>query len=135
MKRLTSSLKNEIIQTVKNKERYTAYFSIVFFVINENFHSGWQTDKIVRLFRKKSNYSLQKNSFMKSYTLMEKREIEEQTNSLFLYQLLYLQEKMISYGKLKANEEFTKGTKPNFSISTSSFLPIHKSIHTEIRSP
>jgi hypothetical protein len=40
---------------------------------------------------------------------------------------------MISYGKLKANEEFTKGTKPNFSISTSSFLPIHKSIHTEIR--
>jgi hypothetical protein len=35
--RLTSSLKNEIIQTVKNKERYTAYYfnRTLCFVIND----------------------------------------------------------------------------------------------------
>jgi hypothetical protein len=45
---------------------------------------------------------------MKSYTLMENGKVEEQTNSLFLYHYFTYKEKMISYGKLKANEEFTK---------------------------
>jgi glycosyltransferase involved in cell wall biosynthesis len=67
--------KNEIIQTVKNKERYTAYYfnRTLCFVIND-YTTGWQTDKIVRLFRKEKPTTLYKKQFMKSYTLMEKRE-------------------------------------------------------------
>jgi ADP-heptose:LPS heptosyltransferase len=115
--RLTSSLKNEIIQTVQNKGSYTAYyFNRTFMFCNKRLHySGWQTDKIIRLFRKeKANYSLQKTVHEKLHT---NGKVGKLKNKLIHYSYTdysSYKEKMISYGKLKANEEFTKGTKPNF---------------------
>jgi glycosyltransferase involved in cell wall biosynthesis len=58
--RLNPALKNEIIQTIHNKARYTAYyFNHTFMLANEKLNfSGWQTDKIIRLFRNKKCYLL-----------------------------------------------------------------------------
>jgi len=115
--RLTPALKNEIIQTIQNKASDTAYyFNRTFMFCNKKLHySGWQTDKIIRLFRKeKASYSLQKTVHEKLQTT---GNIGKLKNKLVHYSYTdypSYKEKMISYGKLKANEEFTKGTKPNF---------------------
>jgi ADP-heptose:LPS heptosyltransferase len=115
--RLTSSLKNEIIQTIQSKGKYTAYyFNRSFMFCNKRLHySGWQTDKIIRLFRKeKAHYSLQKTVHEKLNT---NGNVGKLKNKLIHYSYTdysSYREKMISYGKLKANEEFTKGTNPNF---------------------
>jgi glycosyltransferase involved in cell wall biosynthesis len=115
--RLTPALKNEIIQTIQNNARYTAYyFNRTFMFTNKQLHySGWQTDKIIRLFRKeKASYSLQKTVHEK---LNATGEIGKLKNKLVHYSYtdyFSYKEKMIRYGKLKANEELTKGTKPNF---------------------
>jgi ADP-heptose:LPS heptosyltransferase len=115
--RLTSSLKNEIIQTIQSKGKYTAYyFNRTFMFCNKRLHySGWQTDKIIRLFRKeKAHYSLQKTVHEKLNT---NGNVGKLKNKLIHYSYTdysSYKEKMISYGKLKANEEFTKGTNPNF---------------------
>jgi glycosyltransferase involved in cell wall biosynthesis len=56
------ALKTEIIQTVKIK-RYTAYyFNRTFMFCDKRLHYSWQTDKIVRLFRKKSQPTLYKKT-------------------------------------------------------------------------
>jgi glycosyltransferase involved in cell wall biosynthesis len=115
--RLTPALKNEIIQTIQNKASDTAYyFNRTFMFCNKKLHySGWQTDKIIRLFRKeKASYSLQKTVHEK---LQATGEIGKLKNKLIHHSYtdyLSYKEKMIRYGKLKANEEFTKGIKPNF---------------------
>jgi ADP-heptose:LPS heptosyltransferase len=115
--RLTTSLKKEIIQTIQNKTLYTAYyFNRTFMFCNKKLHySGWQTDKIIRLFRKeKATYSLHKTVHEK---LLTNGTIGKLKNKLVHYSYtdyFSYKEKMISYGKLKANEEFTRGTKPNF---------------------
>ncbi|MFQ3174677.1 MAG: glycosyltransferase involved in cell wall biosynthesis [Flavobacterium sp.] len=115
--RLTPELKNEVIQTIDNKTRYKAYyFNRTFRFANKQLHySGWQTDKIIRLFRKDhANYSLQKTVHEK---LQVTGEIGKLKNKLLHYSYtdyFSYKEKMIRYGKLKAKEEFTKGTKPNF---------------------
>jgi glycosyltransferase involved in cell wall biosynthesis len=115
--RLTSSLKNEIIQTIQSKERYTAYyFNRTFMFCNKRLHySGWQTDKIIRLFRKdEGNYSLQKTVHEKLHTTGETGRLKNKLIHYSYTDYFSYKEKMINYGKLKANEEFTKGTKPNF---------------------
>jgi hypothetical protein len=66
--------KNEIIQTVKIK-RYTAYYfnRTLCFVINDYTTVGKQI-KSSDFSEKKANLLFTKKQFMKSYTLMEKRE-------------------------------------------------------------
>jgi len=115
--RLTPALKDEIIQTIQNKAEFTSYyFKRTFMFANEKLHfSGWQTDKIIRLFRKENaTYSLQKTVHEKLNTI---GNIGKLNNSLIHHSYtdyFNYKKKMFHYGKLKANEEFIKGTKPNF---------------------
>ncbi|SDX25459.1 glycosyltransferase family 2 protein [Flavobacterium degerlachei] len=115
--RLTPALKDEIIQTIQNKAEFNSYyFKRTFMFANEKLHfSGWQTDKIIRLFRKENTtYSLQKTVHEKLNTVgdigkLNNRLIHYSYTDYFSYK-----EKMTRYGKLKASEEFIKGTKPHF---------------------
>ncbi|EIA08278.1 glycosyltransferase family 2 protein [Flavobacterium frigoris] len=114
--RLTPALKNEIIQTIQNKAKFTAYyFKRTFMFANEKLlFSGWQTDKIIRLFRKENaSYSLQKTVHEKLNTAgdigkLKNNLIHHSYSDYFSYK-----EKMVRYGQLKAHEELIKGTKPN----------------------
>jgi hypothetical protein len=54
--------KNEIIQTVKNKEIYGLLFQSYFMFCDKRLHYSWQTDKIVRLFRKEKPITLYKKT-------------------------------------------------------------------------
>jgi glycosyltransferase involved in cell wall biosynthesis len=115
--RLTTCLKNEIIQTIQNKAIYTAYyFNRTFMFANKQLHySGWQTDKIIRLFRKESaTYSLEKTVHEKLHTIGKIGKLKNKLVHYSYTDYFSYKEKMISYGKLKANEAFTKGTEPNF---------------------
>ncbi|MGO4818020.1 glycosyltransferase family 2 protein [Flavobacterium sp. W22_SRS_FP1] len=115
--RLTPALKNEIIQTIQNKASDTAYyFNRSFMFCNKQlYYSGWQTDKIIRLFRKENaSYSLQKTVHEKLQTTGNIGKLKNKLVHYSYTDYSSYKEKMISYGKLKANEEFTKGTKPNF---------------------
>lgn len=115
--RLTPILKTEIIQTIQNKKSHSAYyFSRAFMFGNKHlYYSGWQTDKIIRLFRKENaTYSLQKTVHEKLHTTGEIGKLKNKLIHYSYTDYFSYREKMIRYGKLKANEEFTKGTKPNF---------------------
>jgi glycosyltransferase involved in cell wall biosynthesis len=115
--RLTPALRNEVIQTIDNKASYTAYyFNRTFMFRNKKLHySGWQTDKIIRLFRKdQAHYSPHKTVHEKLQAIGEIGKLKNKLIHYSYTDYLSYKEKMIRYGKLKANEEFTKGTKPNF---------------------
>src|SRR3970040_2827910 len=115
--RLSPSLKNEIIQTIQNKPRFNAYyFNRTFMFANRQLrYSGWQTDKIIRLFRRENeHYSLQKTVHEKIKTTGEIGKLKNKLLHFSYKDYSSYKEKMILYGKLKANEEFTKGTNPNY---------------------
>jgi glycosyltransferase involved in cell wall biosynthesis len=115
--RLTPALKNEIIETIQNKASDTAYyFNRTFMYCNKKLHySGWQTDKIIRLFKKeKASYNLQKTVHEKLQTTGKIGKLKNKVVHYSYTDYSSYKEKMISYGKMKANEEFTEGTKPNF---------------------
>lgn len=115
--RLTPELKNEILYTITNNETYTAFLFYRTFMFQNtilNF-SGWQTDKIFRLFHK---------SFAK-YTrerlVHEKLNVDGKIgilkNKLIHYSYSDFESykaKMINYGKFKAQEKFIKKLKPFF---------------------
>jgi glycosyltransferase involved in cell wall biosynthesis len=115
--RISTELKDEIIETVTQKEGQSAYFfDRTFMFKNKKLHfSGWQTDKIFRLFQKdKGHYATQKIVHEK---LIVKGTIGKLKNKLihFSYKdYCSYKQKMILYGKLKAQEELNKGTQPNF---------------------
>ena len=115
--RISTELKDEIIETVTQKEGQSAYFfDRTFMFKNKKLHfSGWQTDKIFRLFQKdKAHYATQKIVHEK---LIVKGTIGKLKNKLihFSYKdYCSYKQKMILYGKLKAQEELNKGTQPNF---------------------
>jgi ADP-heptose:LPS heptosyltransferase len=115
--RLTPELHKEIIQTIQQKDALSAYYMYRTFMFENkklNF-SGWQTDKIIRLFQNdKALYSEQKIVHEK---LNVTGEIGKLKNKLIHYSYnnySSYKQKMIVYGKLKAKEEFAKGTNPNF---------------------
>lgn len=113
--RLTSDLKNEIIDTIAKNADINAYlFFRKFMYKNKPLHfSGWQTDKIFRLFRKdKARYTLKR-------LVHEKLDVEGRIgffeNKLIHYSYSDFESykrKMIAYGKLKAKEKFLIGFKP-----------------------
>lgn len=115
--RLGSELKDEIIEIIHQKESHSAYYFYRTFMFKATklHFSGWQTDKIFRLFQKdKAHYALQKIVHEK---LIVNGSIGKLKNKLIHYSYKdysSYKQKMILYGKLKAKEEFSKGTQPHF---------------------
>ena len=114
--RFTEALKDEVIETIQQKDASTAYLfyrTFMFENVKLNF-SGWQTDKIFRLFRKdKAHYTTERLVHEK---LTVEGKIGKLKNKLIHFSYTDYQSykgKMESYGKFKAKEEFFKGVNPN----------------------
>lgn len=115
--RLTPELKGEIIETINSSDDVSAYlFYRKFFFKGKELHfSGWQTDRIFRLFKKdKARYTYKR-------LVHEKLDVEGRIgifkNKLIHYSYadyVSYERKMVTYGKLKAREKFLVGFKPNF---------------------
>lgn len=113
--RLTPDLKIEILETVDRDEDISAYlFYRKFYFKNKILRfSGWQTDRIYRLFKKdKCRYTHRR-------LVHEKLDVQGNV-ALFKNKLIHYsyadynsyKGKMIAYGKLKAMEKFQIGFKP-----------------------
>ncbi len=115
--RLTPELKEEIIATVNLSETSNAYlFPRLFMFQHKILHfSGWQTDKIFRLFNKKfAKYTSER-------LVHEKLDVQGGIgclkNKLIHYSYSDFESykgKMRTYGKLKAQEKFNKKINPSF---------------------
>lgn len=115
--RLTDELKDEIIETIQRKDAKSAYLFYRIFIFENrklNF-SGWQTDKIFRLFQKdKARYTTERLVHEK---LTVDGSIGKLKNKLIHFSYTDYESykgKMESYGKFKAKEEYLKGVNPNF---------------------
>jgi len=115
--RLTPELKEEIIQTINQDTDVSAYlFYRKFFFKRKVLHfSGWQTDRIFRLFKKdKARYTYKR-------LVHEKLDVEGKI-SILKHKLIHYsysdynsyKNKMVTYGRLKAQEKFMSGFKPTF---------------------
>lgn len=113
--RLTPELKAEIIETIENDSDYSAYlfYRKFFFKGRELYFSGWQTDRIFRLFKKdKARYTYKR-------LVHEKLDVDGKIGT-FHHKLIHFSYadyesyklKMITYGKLKAKEKMMIGFKP-----------------------
>jgi len=115
--RLTPELKNEIEETIQKKDALSAYLFYRTFIFEDQKlrFSGWQTDKIFRLFHKdKARYTTERLVHEK---LTVTGAIGKLKNKLIHFSYTDYETykgKMVSYGKFKAKEEFLKGVKPNF---------------------
>lgn len=114
--RITSELKTEIIEKVKNPKTIIAYKFPRKFVFQNKMlkYSGLQTDYIFRLF--KNGFA----HYKQNRTVHEQLEIKGTTETLSNFMLHYsfsdytsYKKKTEHYAKLKAKELFTKGKKPS----------------------
>lgn len=117
--RLTPELKNEILYTIENNKTHTAFlFYRTFMFKNTVLHfSGWQTDKIFRLFHK--NFAKYTNERLVHEKLKVEGSVGILKNKLIHYSYSDFESykaKMINYGKFKAQEKFKKNLKPSFWI-------------------
>jgi heptosyltransferase-2 len=115
--RFTPELKDEVIDIIQQKKAMSAYLFYRTFIFEDkklNF-SGWQTDKIFRLFQKdKAQYTTERLVHEK---LTVSGSIGKLRNKLIHFSYTdydSYKAKMVSYGKFKAKEEFLKGIQPNF---------------------
>lgn len=115
--RLTPALKSEIISTINDANAASAYLVYRIFMFKKrklNF-SGWQTDKIFRLFDKsKCRYNEERKVHEK---LIVKGSIATLKNKIIHFSYSSYKDykqKMYNYGILKADEKFKKGLKPYF---------------------
>ncbi|MDY0986476.1 glycosyltransferase family 2 protein [Flavobacterium sp. CFBP9031] len=115
--RLTPELKSEIVTAINAENAASAYFIYRIFMFKEhrlNF-SGWQTDKIFRLFNKsKCRYNEERTVHEK---LIVNGPIATLKNKIIHFSYSSYEDyksKMYNYGILKANEKFAKGIKPYF---------------------
>ncbi len=115
--KFTPELKEEVIQTIQLKKTSSAYLFYRTFMFEDKKldFSGWQTDKIFRLFKKsKARYVTERLVHEK---LTVNGKISKLKNKLIHFSYTdydSYKAKMISYGKFKAIEEFNKGVRPNF---------------------
>lgn len=113
--RLTPGLKLEIIETINSKNPQSAYLVYRTFIFkNVKLHfSGWQTDKIFRLFNKtKCRYA---EELFVHEKLNVSGEIGKMKNKIIHFSYSdynNYKNKMRSYGILKAKEKKIKGLKP-----------------------
>jgi len=112
---ITPKLKVEILSTINNKDAASAYLIYRTFMFKNkklNF-SGWQTDKIFRLFNKSAcRYNEDR---MVHEKLIVKGKIAVLKNKIIHFSYISYQEyklKMKKYGILKANEKIKNGQKP-----------------------
>ena len=115
--RFTDELKEEVIKTIQQPNASSAYlFYRIFMFENTRLnYSGWQTDKIFRLFQK------DKAEYVTERLVHEKLKVKGKIGKL-KHKLIHFsytdfdsyKNKMVSYGKLKAKEEYSKGIRPNF---------------------
>lgn len=115
--RLTTELEKEIRIIINEQDSASAYFMYRTFMFqNKKLRfSGWQTDKIIRLFKKEdAHYNYEK-------IVHEKLIVNGATGKLKNRLIHYsysnyddYKQKMILYGQLKAQEELVKKTKPLF---------------------
>jgi glycosyltransferase involved in cell wall biosynthesis len=132
--RLTPELKNEIIYTLNNNtEKHSAFLFFRTFMFKNkvlNF-SGWQTDKIFRLFNK--NLAKYTSERLVHEKLKVDGSIGILKNKLIHYSYSDFESyksKMINYGKLKAQEKFNNKYKPNFVLKN--FHPIYNFLYNYI---
>lgn len=114
---LTPELKQEIIETLQNNQTYSAFFFERIFMFENSIlkYSGNQTDKIFRLFNK--NLAKYDEKRLVHEKLIVDGKIGFLKNKLIHYSYSSYhdyKEKIIFYGKFKAQEKFTKKVKPNF---------------------
>jgi len=114
--RLTVELQKEISFIINQKNSASAYFVRRNFMFQNSKlrFSGWQTDKIIRLFRKEN--AIYNHEKIVHEKLIVSGKIGKLNNKLIHYSYSNFEDykqKMIFYGKLKAKEEFIKNTKPN----------------------
>lgn len=114
--RVTTDLRNEILQTVERDQTADAYFFYRKFMFKEkplNF-SGWQTDKNIRLFKKsKCKYTDER---LVHEVLRVNGKVSHMENKLIHYSYSSYnsyKNKMLNYSSLKAKELHQKGIKPN----------------------
>ncbi len=115
--RFTEELKEEVIETIQKPNVSSAYlfYRIFMFENTKLNYSGWQTDKIFRLFQK------DKAKYVTERLVHEKLTVNGKIGKL-KHKLIHFsytdyetyKSKMVNYGKLKAKEEFAKGIQPNF---------------------
>lgn len=114
--RLTPELKAEILSTIANEEEVSAYLFYRKFFFKKKLlrFSGWQTDRIFRLFKKdKARYTHKR-------LVHEKLDVDGKIG-VFKNKLIHFsysdyesyKRKMITYGKLKAMEKYQVGFKPS----------------------
>ena len=115
--KLTPELKSEISTEINSENAASAYFIYRIFMFKAsrlNF-SGWQTDKIFRLFNKsKCRYNEERTVHEK---LIVNGTISTLKNEIIHFSYSSYEDyksKMYKYGTLKANEKFAKGIKPFF---------------------
>jgi hypothetical protein len=122
---MTPNLKLEIIETINSSNTANAYLVYRTFMFkNTKLHfSGWQTDKIFRLFKKdKCKYTEERLVHEK---LNVKGNIKILKHKLIHYSYLNFNDyknKMICYGKLKSLEKHKKGLQPSFLLMISHTL-------------
>ncbi len=115
--RLTPALKKEIIDTLRTNETCTAFLVYRKFMFkNTVLHfSGWQTDKIFRLFNK--NFAKYKSEKLVHEKLEVIGKIGAFKNKLIHYSYSDYKSyriKMVSYGKFKAQEKYIKKQKTSY---------------------
>ncbi|MEO8535173.1 MAG: glycosyltransferase family 2 protein [Flavobacterium sp.] len=115
--RLTPDLKTEIIATINNPNPASAYLMYRTFMFKNMKlrFSGWQTDKIFRLFNT-TNCRYTEDRMVHEKLIVD-GEISILKNKLIHYSYTNYEDykkKMHQYGILKANEKLKKGQKPSY---------------------
>nr|WP_315169882.1 glycosyltransferase family 2 protein [uncultured Flavobacterium sp.] len=114
--RISPALEDEIKTIIQKENSIVAYeFSRTFLFNKQPLHfSGWQTDKIFRLFRKeKSSYDPKKIVHEKLIVNGKTGVLKNKLSHYSYTDYWSYKQKMTQYGKMKAIEELNKGTVPN----------------------
>ncbi|TDO72789.1 glycosyltransferase involved in cell wall biosynthesis [Flavobacterium chryseum] len=115
--KLTPNLKSEILETINESNAANAYLIYRTFMFKKRKlrFSGWQTDKIFRLF-KKSNCRYTEDRMVHEKLIVNGR-VATLKNKIIHYSYTSYQDyktKMYNYGILKAHEKHKKGQKPTY---------------------
>lgn len=130
---LTTELKLEIRETLQSNQRYSAYFFERVFMFEKKIlkYSGNQTDKIFRLFNKK--FAKYDEKRLVHEKLIVEGEIGYLKNKLIHYSYASFndyKEKIIFYGKFKAQEKFIKQKKSNLLLQI--FHPVYNFLYNYV---
>ncbi|MBF4516562.1 glycosyltransferase family 2 protein [Flavobacterium sp. ANB] len=115
--KLTPNLKSEILKTINDNYAASAYLIYRTFMFkNRKLHfSGWQTDKIFRLFKKSDcRYTEDRMVHEKLIVNGEIATLKHKIIHFSYTSFLDYKMKMYNYGVLKAHEKLKKGQKPSY---------------------